>query len=172
MWLVAAGIVGDRSMADDVVQEAVVVALRRLGQFEPGTNLKAWTARIVRNVALNAQRNETRRQTAMASASDLFESSKTVRPDRLTGPSDSKNVADHGFDDRVTVALEGMEDVARACLLLRTIGELQYPEIADLLEIPEGTAMSHVHRARRELRGRLAGVWAEHSARTAEGNTG
>jgi RNA polymerase sigma-70 factor (ECF subfamily) len=52
-------------------------------------------------------------------------------------------------------ALEQVGDVARACLLLRTIESLDYRQIAQLLEIPEGTAMSHVHRARRLLRGQL-----------------
>ena len=52
--------------------------------------------------------------------------------------------------------LEALGEVPRACLLLSTLRELSYGEIAALLTIPEGTAMSHVHRARLVLRERLA----------------
>jgi RNA polymerase sigma-70 factor (ECF subfamily) len=60
-------------------------------------------------------------------------------------------------------------EVARACLLLRTLEGLEYAEISRLLEIPEGTAMSHVHRTRRYLRDRLADVWEERTGSPVEG---
>src|SRR5690606_15111342 len=62
------------------------------------------------------------------------------------------------FDDRVMRALKAVGEIPRACLLLRVIEGLEYAEIARLLEIPEGTAMSHVHRTRQLLRERLAGM--------------
>ena len=60
------------------------------------------------------------------------------------------------FDDEVLRALEGVGEVGCACLLLRIVHQLSYAEIAETLEIPAGTAMSHVHRAREHMRGRLA----------------
>ena len=60
------------------------------------------------------------------------------------------------FDDRVLTALNSVGEIPRSCLLLRTIEHLEYSEIARVLEIPEGTAMSHVHRTRQYLRERLA----------------
>jgi len=56
------------------------------------------------------------------------------------------------FDDRVRAALETLPETARQCLLMRTLFDAPYSEIAARLDIPEGTAMSHVHRARRTLR--------------------
>jgi RNA polymerase sigma-70 factor (ECF subfamily) len=53
-------------------------------------------------------------------------------------------------------ALRGVSEVARACLLLRTLEGMPYARISELLQIPEGTAMSHVHRTRQFLRERLA----------------
>jgi RNA polymerase sigma-70 factor (ECF subfamily) len=53
-------------------------------------------------------------------------------------------------------ALHSLGETARCCLLLRTIEQMPYAQIAQLLEIPEGTAMSHVHRSRMTLRGQLA----------------
>jgi RNA polymerase sigma-70 factor (ECF subfamily) len=60
------------------------------------------------------------------------------------------------FDDDVLAALRGLGEQARTCLLLRTVLDLPYHEISRLLDIPEGTAMSHVYRSRREMRRRLA----------------
>ena len=61
--------------------------------------------------------------------------------------------ADQGaFDDQVLACLGALEPTARACLLLRTVLDMRYREMARVLDVPEGTAMSHVHRAKRELR--------------------
>ena len=60
------------------------------------------------------------------------------------------------LDDRMVHALHSLGETARCCLLLRTIEGMPYAQIAQLLEIPEGTAMSHVHRSRMTLRGQLA----------------
>lgn len=158
-WLIAVGIVSDSSAAEDVLQEAAIVALKKLDQFRPDSNFRAWVGAIVRNVALNAVRSERRRKGTVGPWSDSFE------------PMEEKDLvsshlrdADPLFDGKVAAALANVGDVARACLLLRTVGDLPYAEIAALLEIPEGTAMSHVHRARAQLRERLAGVWEEHAA--------
>ena len=49
-------------------------------------------------------------------------------------------------------ALQTLSDEARCCLLLKVVQQLSYAEIAVLLQIPAGTAMSHVHRAKKALR--------------------
>src|SRR5262249_21273134 len=59
------------------------------------------------------------------------------------------------FDDLVLFALRQLSDLARTCLLLRVVGHYSYDEIAQTLRIPEGTAMSHVHRAKKSIRRRL-----------------
>src|SRR6185503_14289646 len=58
LWYVAAAVLGGRSGADDVVQEAAIVALDKLHQFQPGTNFLAWMSRIVRYTALNHARRK------------------------------------------------------------------------------------------------------------------
>jgi len=59
------------------------------------------------------------------------------------------------FDDEVLSALHEISDVARMCLLLRVVQQLSYEDIAQTIQIPAGTAMSHVHRAKRSIRERL-----------------
>jgi DNA-directed RNA polymerase specialized sigma24 family protein len=59
------------------------------------------------------------------------------------------------FDDLLMAELREIAAVPRACLLMRSLLELSYREISEALDIPEGTAMSHVHRTRTQLRRRL-----------------
>jgi RNA polymerase sigma-70 factor (ECF subfamily) len=160
LWLVAMSIVADRSAAEDVVQEAALLALGKLDQFEPGTNFRAWMAQMVRFVALNYAR---KRQKQRAGALDPSLENTSAR---LASPAQGGEMrlgrsgqlpADQGhFDDHIMSALNSVGETARACLLLRTLEDMEYAEIARILEIPQGTAMSHVHRTRQHLRQCLA----------------
>ena len=163
LWTIAAGILGDGSQAEDVLQDAAVIALEKLDQFDPSTRFSAWMGQVVRNVALNLARKG-RRQATRATEPEVLGA-------LLVGPGATSEAAldaagpvgaagellpDTGeFDDRVRAALEGLDPVPRATLLLRTVLGLEYREISAVLGVPEGTAMSHVHRARRALRQRL-----------------
>lgn len=175
-WLIAVGIVKDGSLAEDVVQEAAVVALGKLGDFEPGTNFRAWMGRTIRYVALNFGRKEGRRRTVGLSVSDADDAvvrvsaNSELPPLRLTRDGRLPPDQQH-FDDRLMAALSEVSETARACLLLRTVDGLEYSEISEILEIPEGTAMSHVHRARQHLR-RLLSVHTEFALRAAESKDG
>jgi RNA polymerase sigma-70 factor (ECF subfamily) len=145
-WTLAAGLLGDPSEAEDVCQEAFLAAHDKRAQFEPGTNFQAWMGRFVRNVAANERRKRTRRRTEAADPFVLDEArpAPAQADERLFDPED--------FDGRLLAGLAELGEVARACLLLRVLREQSYAEIAALLGIPEGTAMSHVHRARAALR--------------------
>jgi RNA polymerase sigma-70 factor (ECF subfamily) len=164
LWLIAAGVVGDTSLAADAVQEAGIIALGKLDRFQPGSDFSAWVGQIVRNVARNRARKERRRRTASIDPAVIDQIPS--RQDTAGEPWDAGR--HHGLDatggderelgGQIMQMLSGVSDVARACLLLRTLESMEYARIAQLLEIPEGTAMSHVHRTRRFLRKRLADV--------------
>jgi RNA polymerase sigma-70 factor (ECF subfamily) len=115
---------------------------------------------IVRFVALNHRRKGIRQQTPSVAGSTLDEmaSSKSGSSMISAGLSARGELPDEQafFDDQVMHALSAVQDVARACLLLRVIEDMDYKQISAILEIPEGTAMSYVHRARTFLRQRLA----------------
>lgn len=155
LWHIAVGIVGDHAAAEDVVQEAAIVALGKRDQFQPGTNFTAWMGQMVRYCALNLARKE-KKHRAKSNDPDLIAATPGDAP-RFANPSGGE-AADvrNRFDQDVELALSEVSDIARACLLLRTLDGLEYSAISELLDIPEGTAMSHVHRTRKFLRGRLA----------------
>lgn len=175
LWTVAAGILGNRSEAEDVLQDAALMALGKLDRFEPGTNFLAWMGSFVRNVALNRRKKRVRRQTESADP-QVLDGTHAASPPRTrvnghapngshagTGsvaPIDARGelcLHQEAFDDRLLAALQTLGEVPRACLLLRAVTELGYRDIASLLAIPEGTAMSHVHRSRLQLRATLTG---------------
>jgi RNA polymerase sigma-70 factor, ECF subfamily len=149
LWLTAAAVLGRPDEAEDVVQEAAVVGLQKLEDFAPSTSFAAWMGQIVRNVARNHVRKQQRRRTHPADPAAL---------ERSTGSEGAG--AHHGmdadFDGRVLQAMNELDEIPRTCLLLRTVHDMPYREISDLLGIPEGTAMSHVHRSRQALRARLS----------------
>lgn len=164
LWCVAVGVVGDASLAEDVVQEAAGIALGKLEQFDPSTSFNAWMGQIVRFVAMNERRRGVRQRTTPVDPTAL---AGRVAQEGVTQGKAARALVDRGgrlagdqdaFDDSLCAALEELSEMARACLLLRTIVELTYAEISELLGIPEGTAMSHVHRSRRALRALLGGA--------------
>jgi RNA polymerase sigma-70 factor (ECF subfamily) len=158
MVLVAAGITGDRDGAEDVVQEAAIIAYGKADQFTAGTNFAAWLAEIVRRCALNARRKVRHRRTYATDPASLTQFNGAVPieasdPRLASGELPGDQTA---FDDRVVSALKELSPDARCCLLLRVVEQLSYAEIAETMQIPEGTAMSHVHRSKQALRTRLS----------------
>jgi RNA polymerase sigma-70 factor (ECF subfamily) len=157
LWCIAAAVVGDAHQAEDVLQEAALVALDKLDEFDPATAFMAWMGRIVRYVALNHARRRARRR-AVALAPEA-PGAPVIRGGNGAAPVDGRGEIlpdQRSFDDRLLGALRGLDQTARACLLLRVVVDLSYREISLALGIRPGTAMSHVCRARQALQDRLA----------------
>lgn len=154
LWCLAAAVLGSRCLAEDVLQEAAMTGLAKLGDFDPATSFEAWMGQIVRYTALNHGRRHYRRHE---------QGEKDMPLDRRPGPQPVRAPEGHElqdldaelFDDSVRRALLGLGQTARTCFLLRSLSGLAYKEIAELCGIPEGTAMSHVHRSREALRNTL-----------------
>ncbi len=156
LWCIAAGVLGRSDQAEDVLQEAAIIAMTKLLHFDAGTSFTAWMGRIVRNVALN----HTRRRRHAAPVVDPHALEAVAAPDQRGPAAPLSGTGELGaarecFDDRVLAGLNTLDETARACLLLRTLLDMPYREISLALDIPQGTAMSHVHRARHQLRERL-----------------
>jgi RNA polymerase sigma-70 factor (ECF subfamily) len=139
----------DATLAQDVVQDAVVRALKYFSTFR-GENARAWLLQIVRNVALDKIDN---RQRTAISIDTLETSSQAITDpaliDPASGPEETLSRADEERHVSACVARLPLE--LRECLVLREWDELSYKEIARLINAPIGTVMSRLWRARQLL---------------------
>ncbi|CAN5479775.1 sigma-70 family RNA polymerase sigma factor [soil metagenome] len=140
--------------AEDLVQEAYLRAFRSLHQFEPGTNLRAWIFRIMTNAYINEYRKRSRRPTS-SSLDDLEE---FYLYDHLidSGVQPTSERPEDVVLDRLTAgdvidALDNLSDDFREVVLLADVEGFSYREIAEIMDIPVGTVMSRLYRARRRL---------------------
>ncbi len=156
LLVIAAGMIGDKTYAEDIVQEAAIIAFRKSSDFELGSNYSAWLAEIVRRCALNYRRKLGSRKTHPADpqvfSGLVCRDAPAAAGIPISAASGAFVESQTAFDDEVMLALRQLSDESRCCLLLRTILDLSYAEISVLMSIPEGTAMSHVHRGKSSLR--------------------
>lgn len=161
LWCASAAVHGDRTLAQDCVQQAAVIGLERLAAFDPDSSFTAWMTQIVRHVSMNEARKSRRRRTSSVETETLDAHAgkhETAGFARTVTSRGGVSANQASFDDDLAGALDGLDETARSCLLLRVVVDLPYREIGLALGIPEGTAASHVHRARKALRDRLSGV--------------
>lgn len=156
LWLIAAGILGHRSEADDIVQEAAIVAYRKKDDFRPGTNFAAWVTGIVKHCALNHRRKTLGRRTFPTDPQTLDQERGRTLAGGSVDTSEGLTALSHEFDDEIIRVLGQLTAEARCCLLLRIVDGLSYAEISRFLSIPQGTAMSHVYRSKQLMRSQLA----------------
>lgn len=149
-WCIAVAVLGTRDGAEDVVQDAAMIAWSKVEEFDPNTSFAAWMGQIVRFTALNQGRRVVKQHHAETS---LEHGADAPVPD-----SDA-STGTEAEDDRqhVRQALESLDDTVRACVLMRTLAGMTYQEISIALGVPEGTAACYVHRARIALREAIAG---------------
>src|SRR5881396_3529331 len=136
VFRVARHLVGSREEAEDLMQETYARAFRSWRTFTPGTNLRAWLLRILTN--LNIDRG--RRQQRSPQMTSL----------------DEEGVIEKLSQDSIVDALAHVPHDFRDVLVLVDIGDFSYADAAQILDIPIGTVMSRLHRARRILKGELA----------------
>jgi RNA polymerase sigma-70 factor (ECF subfamily) len=143
--------------AEDLVQETYIRAFRFREQFRPGTNLKAWLFRILTNTFIN----EYRRRSARPETAELDDVDEYSLYRRMVGgaaasssPDPEAALLDGLVDREVIEALEELPERFRTVVLLDVEG-FSYKEMAEMLDIPIGTVMSRLHRARKSLQKRL-----------------
>ena len=135
---------GDAEVAADLTQETFLQAWRSFTRFEPGTNCRAWLYRILFHVWSHERRRRTREPILFDSEAVNPETSfyDPPIPDALTA-------------SQVLAALGRLPVAQRSIVILADVEDLSYREIAEILEIPIGTVMSRLSRARRALRREL-----------------
>lgn len=150
----------DLSDAEDLVQETFLKSLRGFAGFETGSNFKAWIFRILRNTYLTSRSGLAARRT-VALEEELDEggdSGPEMYPegaiDRETPERNLLRLTDRAALER---AMEKLPPPLLEVVLLCDVEEMKYKEIAAILEVPIGTVMSRIARARAHLRKSLEG---------------
>lgn len=145
-----------RDQVPDIVQEAIMTAWRQFDLFESGTNFRAWVFKILLNTAYRVNRKTHRAREVSLDAESFDTAAALEKEEAWLSILDDPSRVMEALDDRVVRALDQLGSVERECFLLRLLEEFSYKEIAELLDLPMGTVMSHVYRARMKLRERLA----------------
>ena len=139
----ARALAGDRNAADDLVQDTLERAWSKLHLYRRGTDLRAWLFTVMHNVYVN------QRRAARPTAPLDEEMPELSQPAR-----ESDNLVLRDLD----AAIRRLPPDQREVLLLVALEDMSYSEAAGALEIPIGTVMSRLARAREKLRAMLAGL--------------
>lgn len=164
---VAGRLTRDVERGADLVQETYLRAFRSRDAFELQEHgIRPWLLRIMRNLYLSRADRERRQPVAMdGEALDSLNASAPIPGGAASaaaagdlesaGPVPSIPLDWDSLDERLKGALENLQEEYQIVLLLWAVEDLSYKEIADLLDIPIGTVMSRLHRARQKLSAQL-----------------
>jgi RNA polymerase sigma-70 factor, ECF subfamily len=151
LYRVAHRLTRDKDKASDLVQETYLRAFRGRERFDlQGVGIRPWLIRIMHNLQVTRGQRESRQPGRIED--DALEAAE-ARP-IVSGEKFSPQHFDH-MDERLVRALGDLPEDYQVVLLLWAVDELSYKEIAEALEVPIGTVMSRLHRARQRLAGPL-----------------
>lgn len=141
-----------RDDAEDLVSDTVLRAFERWEQYHLGTNIRAWLFTILYHVFVSRKRRIDAREVQPADDADgrlPFEAVGETDPER--------RFYDSFLDEEITRAIDALPVEYRSAVLLSDVHELRYAEIAEILDVPEGTVKSRLFRGRRLLQKKLLG---------------
>jgi len=139
LYRIAYRMIGDRHEAEDLVQEAFRSAWKSRRHYQAGRGDRAWLASILRRRVVDRWRK--RSPPSVLAADDPLEISV-----------EGEDPLADSYSDEMQHALNQLPDELREALLLVVVGELTHQEVADMLDVPLGTVLSRVSRARNRLR--------------------
>ena len=140
---------GAQADAEDLVQETYARALKGFGSFAAGTDLRAWMYRILRNTFLTSRSGLAAKRTTSLEEDVEEPVSAELTPELLLLRQEGRAT--------VLNALAALPVDSREVLLLFEMEEMSYREIAEVLDVPVGTVMSRLSRARKMMRMALEG---------------
>jgi RNA polymerase sigma-70 factor (ECF subfamily) len=160
MFRVARSLTRNDADAEDLVQDTLLRAFRSIDTFD-GRHARSWLLTIMRNANVNRNR---RRRPSLLHDPDLHAEHSPALADPTTGP--EHVVVEQGFDPVIEAAYQSLPDEFREVIDLVDLAGLSYAEAAAALDIPKGTVMSRLHRARGRIRDALRAVEPEPGSRT------
>ncbi len=138
----------------DAIQNAVLQAFRAFDRYHDGTNFRAWMFKILTNeiFTLNRKRGRIRKFEVSADLEEIESLTSLEQVCEYHEELLSPNSLADALDENLLLALKDLTETERAVLLLRAIADLRYREIGDSLDIPLGSVMGNLSRARQKMR--------------------
>ncbi|MFN3467672.1 MAG: sigma-70 family RNA polymerase sigma factor [Candidatus Brocadiales bacterium] len=149
-------VIWDKNSAEDVLQEAILSAYRNFGHFQPGTNFKAWMFSFLINKIFDSNKRFKKEFQQANSSQGLDIVEHLEKEEAYISILENPSVFFERMDARIKGALLSLKPTERMVFLLRAVEGFTYKEIAQFLDLPLGTVMSHLFRSRARLRELLA----------------
>jgi RNA polymerase sigma factor CnrH len=144
IYRLAVTILGEADEADDICQETFIAALQSIQRYSPGTNLKAWISKIALHKCRQLQRKRWIRDSFLRRIrSEEALQSKPLAPLEIE--------IEREGSAQIWKAIHALGEKHRIPVLLYYVYELKIREIADILNLPQGTVSSRLHYAIRKL---------------------
>jgi RNA polymerase sigma-70 factor (ECF subfamily) len=138
--------------AEDLVSDTLLRAFERWEQYRLGTNIRAWLFTILYHSFVSRKRRVDAREVQAPDDADGWSGYEAV------GEADPEGrFYDSFLDDEITRAIDALPPEYREAVILSDIHDLRYAEIAQILDVPEGTVKSRLFRGRRILQKKLIG---------------
>ena len=144
LFRIAAWLVGDRTIAEDLLQETFAQALQSFHRFKAGTNCRAWLVTIMYHVNSKRLRSDGRLR-LVSDAEERIAETVAFTPPTPQGLSERE----------VLDALDSLPWQFQEVVVLADVEDMAYKEIAEALSVPVGTVMSRLSRGRKLLRAKL-----------------
>jgi RNA polymerase sigma-70 factor (ECF subfamily) len=146
----AIALAGRTALADDLVQDTMLRALRFQSSYRTGTNFTAWLRTMLQNVFLSYCRRNSVERRVLSQVRPVLDRPEPFR--------------EGGLSRTLETAVTSLPEKLRTALVLVDVEECSYAEAAAELSVPVGTVMSRLHRGRAQVRARLGTGVVEQAA--------
>ena len=143
LYRLAVSILDDSGEAEDATQESLLAALRALDSFHGGSSLKTWLYSITVNICRTRLQRQKRGERLRQILSGILQVTRAS--------SVEESAIENESDEALWLAIHSMDEKHRIPIVLRYYHDLSIAEIANILQIPEGTVHSRLNTARRQL---------------------
>ncbi len=153
--------VGDRTTAEDLAQEAFVRAFQAIRSYDPSYRFSSWLFKVANNLTIDHLRKQ-KLETISIHGSPHAQTAEAEQRTRVTLRSRGENpeefTENRELGGQIEQAIAGLRHEYRTAVLLRHVEGYAYEEVAEIMDVPLGTAKTYIHRGRAQLKETLAGV--------------
>jgi RNA polymerase sigma-70 factor (ECF subfamily) len=154
-------VVRDRSTAEDLSQEAFVRAFQAIGTYDPSYKFSSWIFKIANNLTIDHLRRR-KLDTVSIEGSPHADTPEAQERSRIhleaTGENPERFTENRELGGHIEQAIAKLRPEYRTAVLLRHVEGYGYEEVAEIMEVPLGTAKTFIHRGRLQLKQLLASV--------------